>query len=336
MNHIFRLCSILHKASIVALTICGIFTPTQAMNQKQISYLFAHGLGGDAQQCWHYQETAVILGTQNSPNLCDYHGSLCYTYNGPEVSGGQNNVVLAQEDDIEALYKGLESDNVRENLVGVGVSKGAATLINAVATGKFPTITALVLESPFCNANEVGYNVAYPLQYIPAGQNSVACAMESIVFPKYKSDGIQPITSAPNAPHIPILLFHSKQDALIPVNHSRKLYREFLKAGNQDVYLIETENGSHANILTNNVEQEHPGLQRTFMVIKIIQTFYKKYNLPYAELFYDKTIDLADYQPTLEEIEEKINVDEPGSFVSNIAHSSCSIFKGLFSSSQKT
>lgn len=264
-------------------------------------YLFVHGLGGDHTQYVHYLNNHVILGKP------------CYAYDGPEISLDFSCVALGQKSDINAILKGLNRDNALDkSLIGVGVSKGASTLINAVATNNFSNIKALVLESPFCNANDVGYNVAYPLQLIPGGYSCIKTGME-LRYPNYQSNGLQPITSAKKiSPSLPIFIFHSQQDGLIPVYHSRKLYRELLLSGNMNVYLVETKTGRHAGILTDENKDEK---QKT---LEALHAFYKQYNLPFNPKFINPATNLHDYQPSLDDIEKLIASQEPGSFITNI------------------
>lgn len=280
---------------------------------SQFSYLFAHGLGANADYKTFYRFHKVIVP-----------GHHCYAYNGPEVVYSYNNkfdptkVVLAQENDIAALEQGLKKDNVTldHKLIGVGVSKGAATLINAVATEKFPMIKALVLESPFAHASDVAYNVGWLAQYIPGGWHAAQFFMSNFVYPSYNPNGPHPITCAPLVPNIPILLIHSQKDQLIHVNHSRKLYKALVQTGNKNVYLVETDEGEHANVLNKQDKVT------THLVNRIIQTFYKKHELPWHEPILnpcDTPISLDPYQPSLEFIDDLINQDEPGNFAYNMS-----------------
>lgn len=278
----------------------------------EFAYLFAHGLGANADYKTFYRFHKVIV-----PN------HRCYAYNGPEVVNCHNNkfnatkVALAQENDIAALEQGLKNDNITPDhkLIGVGVSKGAATLINATATGKFPMIKALVLESPFAHASDIAYNVGWLAQYIPGGWHAAQFFMSNFVYPSYNPGGPHPITCAPLVPNIPILLIHSQKDELIHVNHSRKLYKALVQTGNKNVYLVETERGEHANVLNKQDKVTTPFVNR------IIQTFYKKHELPWHEPILnpcDTPISLDHYQPSLELIDGLINRDEPGNFVYNM------------------
>lgn len=277
------------------------------------NYLFAHGLGGSSKNKDHFIGYRVILPNYN-----------CYAYDGPELENNRfvaKKVCLGQDEDIKKLEIGLKNDGIssEHKLVGVGGSKGAATLINAVSTGRFPMIKALVLEGSFADATDIAYHLGRIPQYIPGGKKAIGLIMKHFIYPSYKIHGIQPIKSAASVPHIPILLIHSKQDHLIPINHSRKLYKALVQAGNNNVYLVEAERGEHAYIL-NNFDTT-----QTTLICRLIQLFYQRHNLPYDKSIVESSnikIDFAQFQPSLKEINARIKRDEPGCFAYNICKSS--------------
>jgi predicted esterase len=282
-------------------------------NVYDYNYLFVHGLSGSPKNKNHYINYRVILPSYT-----------CYAYSGPELENDRfvaKKVCLGQDGDIKKLETGLKNDAVssEHKLIGVGVSKGAATLINAVATGRFPMIKALVLEGSFAHATDIAYHLGRISQYIPGGRTAIGLIMKHFVYPSYKLHGKQPITSAPSVPHIPILLIHSKQDHLIPINHSRKLYKALIQAGNKNVYLVEADRGEHAYIL-NSFD-----ITQTTWLCRLIHLFYQRHNLPYDKSIVESSnikIDLAQFQPSLKEINARIKRDEPGNFAYNICKSS--------------
>ncbi len=276
----------------LALT-CNLLTFCQD-NEKEFNYLFVHGLGGDRNQIRPYIDYKVIK-----------KGIACHSFNGPEVNEGSFfKSCLGQEDDIEQISDGITDKNISNPLIGVGVSKGAATLINTVGSQAIPNIKALVLESPFANASEVVRNHKLA-RYSALGFLFGGDRLAKWSFPNYKPDGIQPIKVVNKIPRdVPIMIFHSKKDALIDIEHSRKLYLELIKENRDNVYLIETEDGDHANVIWNQT-------RKNLFILNVIHEFYKKYNLPYCpELI--KNIDLKKFQPSLKEIQKKLMPQSSG------------------------
>lgn len=255
---------------------------------NEFNYLFVHGLGGDKNQIRPYTDYKIIK-----------RGISFHAFNGPEVQAGSFfQSCLGQEGDINVIAKTIKANKISKPIIGVGVSKGAATLINIAGSQAIPNIKALVLESPFANASEVVKNHkivrSLGLGFIFGGDR-----MAKWSFPNYKPDGIQPIKLVNKIQHdVPIIIFHSKKDALIDIDHSRKLYIELIKEKRNNVYLIETENGDHANIIWSKTKEN-------LFVVNVVHEFYKKHNLPYyPELI--KNIDLKKFQPSLKEIEKKL------------------------------
>jgi predicted esterase len=276
-------------------------TSIQLAPNQSIAYFFAHGLGGTGHQKGYCASNKIFL-----PHYP------CYAYHGPEVAHGRgpidnSKVSLGQADDIAALKDGLKAmpnGNAVQTLIGFGISKGAATWINAAAVLKPANLKALILESPFADANEVAYDIGkkFGLGYVPYGESTAVLAIETL-HEKYNPNGPQPITSIQQVPNIPIILIHSRADKLIPINHSRKLYRELIKGGRNNVYLVEIEHGNHARIFE---ENDYQGL---LSYLAPVHAFYKQYNFPYDQELANM-VTLSKYQPSLQEITKKIDADE--------------------------
>jgi len=259
----------------------------------KIAYLFTHGVGVNKDQKNYYEKNNIIPKQYK-----------CFAYDGPEIVEDKFNseyVVFAQQQDIDIVTRGIKFDIQKKNFqacIGVGVSKGAALLINMP---KFNSLKALVLESPFADANDVILNYAknIGLGWLPSSWNlSLA---NKIFYKDYDPKGIQPIDSIKKIPeNVAIIFIHSKEDKLIHINHSRNLYRELITQARKNVYLVETENGDHAQLLNNCSSHNH-----RITYIKAVHAFYKKYSLPYDENL-AKDVDLKIYQPSLEEINNRI------------------------------
>lgn len=264
-------------------------------NNQNFEYLFAHGLAAGKKQLTHYFDIIPIQGKGLAFDCIDANNIPLY----PSIIKIRP-TAFGQEKDIEVLTQAIKNINVP--IIGIGVSKGAACWINTVAhTQDINKIAALVLESPFANVNEIIQKFKFVdyLNYIPFGQFIVNKGAEKILC-HYKSDGMQPITSIKKITNkkLPIFIIHSKEDRLIPINHSRRLYKEFIKNGFSNVYLVEIDLGHHAGII-------YADPLKTFQIT--VNSFYKKFNLPYNHNI--ELVDIKQYQPSLEEIDKRIKLD---------------------------
>lgn len=303
---------------VLAITIMLATCSAYANPDAPIAYFFAHGLGGNGNQKGYCSWNKIFLP--------DYP---CYAYHGPEAVNGfdAKKVVLGQEDDIAALGEGLKAmnlDNGGKPFIGFGISKGAATWINAAAALQPSNLQALVLESPFADANEEAYEVGkqFGLGCITFGESTAVLAVKNM-HPRYNPKGPQPIKSIREIPIIPLILIHSEEDELIHVNHSRKLYRELIKDGRTNVHLVEVPSGRHAQIFVDNTRKGQ------LSYLKPLHAFYKAYNLPYDPELADN-VTLKNYQPSLEEITEKIeSVEKTETFYRRIKLCCAAVIAGI-------
>lgn len=267
----------------------------QAINnvstQPSYAYLFAHGLGGNIHQQEYYNQYGII-----------YDALPSFAYNAPEVLGGNAAVNLGQEGDIKTLCQ-INADAHDKYIIGVGVSKGAAGLINAAH--RIKNLKALILESPFASANNVFHNhPAARYTGIRFLGSSVTAWAGNKMFPGYNRHGIQPIDTIHTIPaDITVIFLHSKQDSLISVNESRKLYIKRVKALKKaglpnNTYLIETDEGMHANVIWANNKNAHS-------VPRIINTIMHHAGLPHNPALVTD-IDITTYQPTVKTVKKLI------------------------------
>jgi predicted esterase len=211
-------------------------------------YIFAHGLGSNHTHVEPYRHFGII------PSFCT-----ALSQDGPEVASGYHASALGQDGDIAVITKQIEQAcqaNPNCKIVGVGVSKGAATWVNTfgkLAREKSPylkNIKALVIESSFTQAQDVAFS------FVPTGfQSSCSSSMNSLIswqFPNFKSDGMHPITSIASwgaaDKDTLIILVHSRKDQLIPFTHSEQLYKAIQQQGFKNVHLIEASAGEHGNV----------------------------------------------------------------------------------------
>ncbi|MDR3646077.1 MAG: lipase family protein [Candidatus Babeliales bacterium] len=262
---------------------------------QDIEYLFAHGHAAGKKQFKYYKELIPLADKGLAFDCVDANNKPLY----PSIIKIRP-TAFGQELDIQVLTNAIQDINVP--IVGIGVSKGAACWINTAAKKEnINSLAALVLESPFANVNEIIHKFKFIdyLNYIPCGQFIAKKGAQKILC-HYDPYGIQPIYSISKITNknLPIFLIHSKQDKLIPINHSRRLYNKFLKNGFTNVYLIETDIGHHAGIIHTDQSKIFP---------KALNSFYHQFNLPYNKDI--PLIDISKYQPDIAEVDKRIKQD---------------------------
>ena len=248
--------------------------------QQQWRAIFAHGLGGNAEHMIRYQN---FIG-------CDIIGE-----NGPEVLSLNPRTIdprqscLAQDNDIAVVTRQIRAQEEQNPLVLMGVSKGAATMINTIGwladnqPQELNKIKAVILDSPFASPESVGVNVAYQntCSLMPS---PVAWLASSIAIPQvyrnYDPHDITPIKAITNQWHkvdrnLVIVFIHSTQDTLISYRDSRRLYGELKKLGFNNLYLIQTR-GEHGKIFWGPSQE---------MIRFNLYAIYRKHDLPMPDNF---------------------------------------------------
>ena len=250
---------------------------------------------------------------------------------------------LGQEEDIAVLLEALNetiSSNPHHKIIGLGVSRGAATWINTIGwlaqnePAKISNIVALVLEAPFYDARLIARDILDKILH-PLGIDFHNCCTRwftttalRLFLAQHNPDGIQPIKSIREMwpgivrPELPIFIIHSQQDGLIPINHSRKLVKEFIRTGFKNVYFVETPTGNHAKLFWQS---------SSTIACTSLNLFYKNNGLPYTEIlsFEATSMDTAvettlmqKMHPSSEELERRITADTRRPFV-------CSLWSAL-------
>jgi pimeloyl-ACP methyl ester carboxylesterase len=299
-------------------------------------YIFAHGLGpSQAGVQFHlegYRNTGVIGGNSRDGSIVISTQSPCF--NDTEDWAHSS---LGQEADIAVLRKTIEQTIARNpdvRIIGLGVSRGAAAWINTIgvlaqrnARDTLSHIAALVLESPFCDTTVLanGFINKYGLHHIGMDSDNffvkwIAKNGLSFVFKQHKPSDIQPITSIVNMQgkvpsDLPIFFLHSQQDQLIPINHSRKLVKQFIKSGFTHVYLAEVPKGCHANVFWGG---------SSLQACTYLQVFYRSNHLSnsYDLLQHEENVTedalLGEMRPDSDELNRRIFEDEPCCFLRQI------------------
>jgi dipeptidyl aminopeptidase/acylaminoacyl peptidase len=106
--------------------------------------------------------------------------------------------------DVQAALDWLETEGVGGSVGGLGMSLGAAALVNAAAQD--PRLDALVLDSLFADWNDTDFARDYRLP-------------PDWLVPDVPS----PVELLPKI-HVPVFIIHGTADILTSVNHARRLY----------------------------------------------------------------------------------------------------------------
>jgi predicted esterase len=183
-----------------------------------------------------------------------------WTFNFPDVADDDSIIIekvnLGQDDDIATLaynytqfIQTMEAQgSPLDEIVIIGLSRGASTIINFVATHHPPLLKALVLESPFDTIENV---ILYQMErrhiaWIPCLYSIIFYYYKRTCFPAYNTQGIKPLNVITNLPvDLPILFVHSQEDELISPESSQRLLQLLRSSGHKNCYLLKLKWGEH-------------------------------------------------------------------------------------------
>lgn len=194
---------------------------------------------------------------------------------------------LAQQDEInklEAQYKRItQAALYDEDILLMGVSRGASVIINFVAQKHPEKVRALLLESPFDRARNIMYST---LKKVPYGKSLTPLFLHWS-FPRHsQSSTLHPEDMAKDIPlFMPILLICSKEDTVIPCSSTINLFKKLKETGHTEVYLLVTEHGNHAKILWGPDGERYQA---------IVHAFFARYFLPYDAYWAERGAALLD------------------------------------------
>lgn len=185
---------------------------------------------------------------------------------------------LGQGDDIERLHQACKD---YKHVILVGTSRGAATIVNYLATHKPTNIIGVVLESPFDHIDTVAEYVLsnFRIKNIKNTQSTI----QSFWFRNVDSNGIQPIKVAHDIPkEIPILFICTKGDSIIHHTSTANLYNALHKAGHKKAHLLTCDHGAHGMIMWSKDGK---------LFRNVVHAFFKHYNLPYNKTWAQQGLD---------------------------------------------
>ncbi len=285
------------KNSLYALLL---LTSTSLFAGKQPAYLFAHGLYNDYSLAYYYQDLnknylchhieqelhiTYKSGTKHRWQLNDTKDASLWliqqplhTFNFPDATkkgfdGSQTS--LGQENEIRTLANAYEKAKHTHDVVLMGMSRGASTILNFLGTQNPTNVAAAIVESPFdsiTNTLENFCKVAGVSWLMPLG---ILYASPNLFFSKFNPKGVFPIKVVHKIQKdLPILIIASLEDTLIPALSTAAIYSKLVDTQHSHVYFLLLEKGAHGYLL------EH---DNAHIYLNTVHAFYKKYDLPYNE-----------------------------------------------------
>lgn len=211
------------------------------------------------------------FATFNYPDAYDkiYNNPLWFT----ETSLGQDNEIAR----LSGVYKKVLMHT--KDIILFGLSRGASTVLNFVGSHAPSSVKAIVIESPFDSAATIIDQIMLKsgLSGMPHSWGEYATER---IFRKYSRDGINPCHVLCNISHdIPILIICSREDSLVPYTSSVKIYDMLRALGHQNVYILITDYGKHAKILSG-IDGE--------CYQAVTHAFFARYNLPHDAAIAEK------------------------------------------------
>lgn len=281
-------------------------------------FLFSHGIADSHRQAYHYcfcyprddSESMVYIDqeilSQNQDHAYNDRFIITtpfVTFDYPDSTDRFYRINirrsgLAQTVDINHLawvfnktYKKYQRD-----IVLMGVSRGASTIITFVGQERPDHVSALILESPF-DAMEtvIAHKIKQARLHKIPGLQQLSHAIVSSVFFKYHMNGIRPIDLITQIDkNIPILLICSLEDTLVPPVSTIRLYQTLYNDNRSNVHLAVIPRGKHARIISSPDGDIYQNISHAFL---------KAYNLPHdkhraeeGKPFFKKT------QPNIQEL----------------------------------
>lgn len=268
-------------------------------NNSPIAYIFAHGLGANQQQALNYTPQNVI-----DPLARWIINEPLALFDFPDARIRENEyhakyVNLGQKRDLErihSVFQRAQTELLNHDFIFMGLSRGAATILNYAALYDSTRIKALIVESSFDTIKSIIKNLMrrFHVDWLPFA-TSIGFKIAQTQFPDLDTKGFFPLETIIKLPKsLPVILIHSKKDRVIPIKSSRKIYLVLKSLGYEEIYLVELSHGLHGKLMQGKDAELYQN---------IIHAFYKKYNLPHNNTFALKGEPfLALCQPSMAEV----------------------------------
>lgn len=284
----------------------------------EFAYLFAHGLYND-QSLAAYYESLFKTSQLKDGSLCvTFKSGYChqwniettdtmlwiiqkpfFSFNFPDASRtgfDRSQTSLGQENEIVTLSN-AHKKIPHNKIILMGMSRGASTIINFLATRHPTNIAAAILESPFDSIIDtlVTHCGSSWVSYLPR----LLYTSPNVIFGKFDPKGIFPINVVNKIDYnLPIFIVASLQDSFIPAFNTATLYLKLRESGHQHVYFLLLNKGVHGYLLEDD---------DAYLYIDAVHAFYQKYQLPYhpsCAKHGQKILDQC--QPSKEQVEQAL------------------------------
>ena len=186
---------------------------------------------------------------------------------------------IGQDMDIAILqslfqYQANNTNNLNTKTIIYGVSRGAVTAFNFVATEHPKSVKALICEGIFDSfENLLSYR--FPICYKP-----ILKAIEKLT--SFEVGEISPLkVYSKLSLNIPVLFIISVVDEIVPFQSTINLYRKLKNMGHNKIHLLILNNSKHNKYTFMNKEDRD-------LYEYVVHAFYKHYKLPYIKEFASK------------------------------------------------
>lgn len=226
---------------------------------------------------WYYD---ISITRSNEAKELSSSTLICHHINYFALNFGQEGDVT----DHYNKYINFLRDYPDHDYIMWGVSKGAATTINAIATNKYDIskLKMIVLEGCYDSIENVfsswGSDTAPIDCQRDINSNSWLGYLMLMILPylpiQYRSNPYwDPINRVGELPDVPILLITSKADKLVPAYLTKRLFNKLQDTGHNHVYLLELAHSAHPRYMFDD-EQDRGSY------FKFVHGLYNKYCLP--------------------------------------------------------
>ena len=242
----------------------------------EFAYLFAHGCFAGKSQVFNYAKSYKKDGRGVANDSWIVQEPFA-TFNFSDANSWDFAWTdLGQAHDMKRLHRAytmLKAKLPNHKIILVGLSRGARTCLNYLATYKPEGVCALILESPFDSVNTLLASIVKNyISWVPYGKQM----LEGIFKKTFSS--IHKITTStlPDMSQfplsIPVLFVHSAQDKLIPAKSSELLKNALEEQGHRNLHYAKLAAGKHGKALQGSCAADY---------YKAVHSFYKNYGLPY-------------------------------------------------------
>lgn len=194
---------------------------------------------------------------------------------------------MGHDKDVEVIFKQIP----QKRFVAYGMCRGGSALIHTIAKHNPEHLKALVIEAAYASYPKLFYGLlsSYGLS------TKYAESFAKFLFPAYQARSLscQKLIPLIKNKDLPILILHSKDDAVIPFAHSLMLYKAFKENGFKNVYLVELQ-GKHAYGIRDD--------QKAYLTA--VHSFYQKHDLPYEPKY--ATANMESYTLDIARVTQKI------------------------------